>query len=163
MAALNPWETDSSADDFVAAVTTLNDAALVMFQIADPNNTEQGLWRKITGANLKAAINPAPTIIFKSNIGTTYADISTHPFNNNDIVLITLSETQTNSERGTVLLITKFGDLHTSQATTSTIEWAGSGARLQVIKSGQKIQARYSGPFGSSNKLMAMVIGQDPA
>ena len=163
MAKLNPWETDTSAADFVQAVTTLDAAALIMFQIADPNNTEQGLWRKITGANLKAAIHPTPTLIVKTNIGTTYSDISTHTFDNKDIVLIMFYETQTGSERGTFTLPVIFGDLQTSDATTSNDEWSGQGARLMVVKSGQKIQAKIAGPVNASNKLIAMVIGTDPS
>ena len=57
MGSLNPWQTDSSADDFIQAVTALDDAAYVMLQKADPNNAGQGIWIKITGANLKTALN----------------------------------------------------------------------------------------------------------
>ena len=163
MAKLNPWETDTSAAAFVQAVTTLSDAAWIMFQIADPNNTEQGRWQKITGANLKQAISPTPTVIIKSNIGTAYADISSHTFHDNDIVQVTLYEMQTGSERGTLAMTFKFSDLQTSQATTSSSEWSGQGARLQLVKSGQKIQAQIAGPVNASNKLIAIVIGTDPS
>lgn len=163
MAGLNPWETDSNAADFVQAVTSLDDAARIMFQIADPNTTEKGLWRKITGAHLKAALAFAPTTLIKENLGTSYADISTHTFNDDDIVVVLFYETQTGSERGTFTMGFVFEDLHTSQPTTSNDEWSGQGARLQLIKSGQKIRAKVAGPVNSSNKLIAIVISTDPS
>ena len=163
MAKLNPWETDSTAADFVQAVTALDDAARIMFQIVDPNNSERGQWRKITGENLKKALAFAPITVIKENIGTTYADIATHTFTADDIVFILFYETQTGSERGSFTMGFVFEDLRTSQPTTSNDEWSGQGARLQLIKSGQKIQARVQGPVNSSNKLIAIVISTDPS
>ena len=77
MAGLNPWETDSNAADFVQAVTSLDDAARIMFQIADPNTTEKGLWRKITGAHLKAAINTHKTWVGNRRENATASTVNT--------------------------------------------------------------------------------------
>ena len=54
---------------------------------------------------------------------------------------------QTGSERGTLAMTFKFSDLQTSQATTSSSEWSGQGARLQLVKSGKKIQAQIAGTW----------------
>ena len=72
--ALNPWETDTTAPEFVEKVLGLDDAAVVYLQIVDPNDATKGIPQVITGANLKAAIRNfkgtwvANTAYYRGNI-----------------------------------------------------------------------------------------------
>ena len=115
---------------------------------------------KLLWTTLKSLIKKAvkPRVLTTENIGTTYADVGTHTFNNKDVLSLCLYET-TGSERGSCSLTVIFEDLHTSHPTTTSVEWSGSGARVQFIKSGQKIQAKREGPITASNTLVITVIG----
>ena len=117
--------------------------------------TGQLVWTTLK-ARLKTFLKP--TVLTATNLGTTAADISTHEFDDDDVVQICLYETA-GSERASLSITVVFSDLDATAPTTSSEEWGGQGARLQLRKSGQKIQGQTAGPVNSSNKLVATIIG----
>lgn len=146
MAKLNPWETDSSADDFVTAVTTLDDAARVMFQIADPNNTEQGLWRKITGANLKAA-----TDTHKTWVGSRRENATASPVNTSSGFASLITNTITPSTSDALIRVRGniFGDLTSAPNSNARIvfyaRWKSGTGSYRGMKSASALRTMIKG------------------
>ena len=70
----NPWETDTSAPDYVQRITSLPDDAVIYVQLPDPNATEQGLVRVMTGLNLKKVLRNIPVVPKSADYTATLAE-----------------------------------------------------------------------------------------
>ena len=143
--ALNPAETDSSADGYINTITTLPDTSWVLIPKADSNNSGKTVYEKITVANLKSALGPKTlkSVTSLSDSWQTYTDVV---IADTDILLFAI--------KGTLSSKTQFdGDILVGSMITTTAGWmpikgGESGARLEIKKNtSNQLQMRRQGPL----------------
>ena len=148
----NPAQTNATADDYIATITTLPDASWVLVPKVDPNNAGETIYEKITVANLKAALGPT-TLKSVTSLAATFQTYTDVVIADTDVLAFAIKLTLSSNTQfdGDILL----GSMITTTASWLSIKGGESGSRLEIKKNASnQLQMRRQGPISNVNVVV---------